>query len=285
MAAFGNFATHRNVKLAAAYSSVTFAGISGLVQLILAVYPLSMLQGGRSLLIVISASLAFGIIRAFPKNTVDRELKNPTFKVTIKKGDLFEEDSHLVIGFTDTFDTDSNDAEIISPASVQAQFLRRVYSGEVDALDRDLTIALDGYVPEGIETREVKPKGRLTRYPLGTVAVLGSFETRYYCVAYSRMGNNLAAQSSVDALWLSLSRLWDVIDETGNRRSVSMPVIGSDLARVDNLDYESIVKMVALSFVARSRKSIITRALTIVIHPRDCARIDMNEMAAFLNSL
>ena len=64
-----------------------------------------------------------------------------------------------------------------------------------------------------------------------------------------------------------------------------MPVIGSDLARVDNLDYESIVKMLTLSFVARSRKSIITRELTLIIHPRDYDRIDMNEIAAFLNSL
>ncbi|WP_442810117.1 macro domain-containing protein [Streptomyces sp. W16] len=234
---------------------------------------------------MIATSLVFGIIRALPKNTVTREFRNPSFRVTVKRGDIFEEDSHLIIGFTDTFDTDSSDAEIIAPTSVQAQFLQRVYSGDVDTLSRDLTAALSGHAVEGVETREVKPKGRLVRYPLGTVAVLGSFETRYYCVAYSRMGNNLAAQSSVDALWLSLSRVWGVIGETGNRKRVSIPVIGSDLARVDNLDYESIVKMLTISFVARSRKSIITRELTLIIHPRDFDRIDMNEIVAFLNSL
>ncbi|MFF9160723.1 macro domain-containing protein [Streptomyces longwoodensis] len=280
-----NLARRRSLTIAATNSSVAFAAISGLVQLTLSVYPLQALKGGPTLASIITLSAAWGVLRALPRKSIARDFTHPPFKITVKQGDLFDEDSHLVIGFTDTFDTDTNDPEIISPGSLQAQFLRTRYSGDTAALDRDIAHALTGLDIYYMESRECKPKGKLARYPVGTVAVLGSPSARYYCVAYSRMERNLIAQSSVDSLWLSLSHLWDAISETGHRERVSIPIIGSDLARIDNLEYESIAKMLILSFAARSRRSVVSKELTLIVHPRDSARINMNEVAAFLNSL
>lgn len=277
--------TRRGLRLFVTNSSVAFVAISGLVQLVITLYPLSILQGGRALVAVVVSSAVCGVVQSWPKNAIDREFENPAFKVAVKQGNLFDENSHLVIGFTDTFDTDTNDIDIISPQSIQGQFLRAVYSGNVGDLDRDLASALNGREVQCVEPRANKIKGKLVRYPIGTIAVLGSVDVRYYCVAYSQMSNNLVARSNVDTLWQSLGLLWDELDDSGHCGRVSIPIIGSDLARVDNLDHESIAKMVILSFVARSRKSLISRELTLVIHPRDRARINMNEVAAFLNSL
>ncbi|MFD7874657.1 macro domain-containing protein [Streptomyces sp. NPDC059766] len=277
--------TRRNVTLFATNSSLAFASISGLVQLVLAVYPLGALHGGRALFAIIAISASFGVLKSLPRTAIGRNFRDPYFKISIKKGDLFDESSHLVVGFTDTFDTDSFDSEIISPGSVQGQFLQKVYAGDLSALDRDLEEALRGCEVGAVEPVQEKVKGKLIRYPMGTVVVLGRSETRHYCVAYSRMGNNLVAQSSVDALWISLSALWNVIDDTGHRGRVSIPIIGSELARVDNLGYQEIARMIILSFVARSRESLVARELTLIVHPQDSARIDMNEMDFFLNSL
>lgn len=277
--------TRRNFALALTYSSVAFTALSGIIQLLLAVHPLEILQDSRIILILASLSLLCGALRAYPKGKTSREFRHPSFTVRVQQGSLFAENSHLVIGFTDTFDTDSTDADIISPRSIQAQFLATVYSGDLPALDRDLARALDLRNIENLELRTEKPKGKLTRYPIGTVATLGSHEARHFCVAYSRMGNNLVAQSDVDSLWHSLGQLWEAIAISGHRKRVSMPVIGSELARIDNLDYESILKMLILSFVARSRKSLVAEELTLVLHPRDRERVNMNEVAAFLRSL
>ncbi|MFI5635112.1 macro domain-containing protein [Streptomyces sp. NPDC051664] len=258
--------------------------MSGAVQLVLTVVDVGPLKGWRVLLALLALSVIWGIFRSSPKGFISREFSNPSFKVTVKKGDLFAETSQLVIGFTDTFDTGVGVREAISETSVQGQFARRLYSDDLTRLNRDLSVALRGKSIESVELRSDKPKGNLRRYPIGTVVTIGD-ERNYYCIAYSRLSNDLVARSSVDSLWDSMRCLWDEISMNGGRDRVSMPVIGSDLARVDNLDYESIVKMVTLSFVARSRQSVIAKELTIVVHPQDQDRLDMNEVRAFLYSL
>ncbi|HVK22153.1 MAG TPA: macro domain-containing protein, partial [Actinokineospora sp.] len=101
-------------------------------------------------------------------------------------------------------------------------------------------------------------------------------------LAYARMGDDLLARSTVDDIWTSLSTLWDTVYLRAHREPVSIAVIGSELAKVDTLDRGSLIRLIALSFVARSRRSVVSRELTIVIHPNDAGKVDMLELAAFL---
>ena len=71
------------------------------------------------------------------------------------------------------------------------------------------------------------------------------------------MGNNLIASSNVDFLWQSLGAVWEAIYVRGQRKEVSIPIVGSELARVACLNRESLLKMILLSFVARSRQSVV----------------------------
>lgn len=64
-----------------------------------------------------------------------------------------------------------------------------------------------------------------------------------------------------------------------------MPVLGGDLARIDNVDHETLIKLIILSFVARSRRSVISSELTIVVHPENLDKVDMAEVQAFMASL
>ncbi len=64
-----------------------------------------------------------------------------------------------------------------------------------------------------------------------------------------------------------------------------MPLVGSELARINCLDRESLLKMSLLSFVSRSREELICKDFTVIIHPKDHDKINMLEVEAFLRSL
>ncbi|QPP08338.1 hypothetical protein G4Z16_20225 [Streptomyces bathyalis] len=203
----------------------------------------------------------------------------------VKVGDLFTEESDRIIGFTDVFDTSVAGREIIHPRSVQGQLLQRVFNGNVTSLDTALQESLQDASILRSETEVGKPQGKRDRYPLGTVAVIGSEPYKYYCVAYSHMSNDLTARSSVDHLWQSLDSTWSAVVSHGNLDPVAVPVLGSDLARIGSLDRESLVKMIVLSFVSRSRVDLVSRRLSVVIHPKDADQVNIHEVQAFLASL
>ena len=99
------------------------------------------------------------------------------------------------------------------------------------------------------------------------------------------MGNDLVARSTVDTLWASLGELWAALTEHGQRAAVAMPVVGSELARIDLLDRESLIKLILLSYIARSRAGLFSKSLAIVVHPADAAEIDFGQVREFLRHL
>jgi hypothetical protein len=205
--------------------------------------------------------------------------------VVIEPGDLFDRPEHLVVGFCDTFDTAVALGGPVSAASVQGQLLDRVYKGDAERLDLELAGALRGVRPAFQERRLRKSSGKLLRYPAGTVAVIGDGPRLVFCVAYSRLGNDGVARSSVEELWLGLNRLWDAVYRRGQQDAVAIPLLGAGLARLDFLEAQDILRLILLSFVARSRERRVCRELRVVIRPEDLDRIDLAEAAAFLQSL
>lgn len=269
-------------------SFAAFGLVSAVIQFYSAVWAphKGLPQPGRIAWVVGAVAVLYGLARAWPRRHVSVEFKRPNMTVTVTVGDLFaQRNAHLVIGFNDVFDTDAKDGTIISPTSVQGQFLKRVYNDDLDRLNSDLTAALRAVRPVATERRASKPKGKLRRYPIGTVAVLGDPDRRFFCVAYSKMQNNLIAKSTVNNLWKSLDFIWDAVFLQGQRGTVALPIVGSDLARINCLDRESLLRMILLSFVARSREEPLCRELMVVIYPPDYARINMLEVSAFLRTL
>ncbi|MGA4992210.1 macro domain-containing protein [Nonomuraea bangladeshensis] len=227
----------------------------------------------------------WAIARAYPRSRLEREFHNPGMTVCVEVGDLLEQETHLVIGFTDTFDTSVTEDRIINHTALQGQFLQRCYDGDQRRLDRELAQALARHTPIGVEERGSKRLGKLTRYPVGTVAVLGTPQRHVFGVAYSRMGNDLVPRSSVDELWRSLTNLWEAVYEHGQRQPLSMAIIGSGAARIDQLDRDALLKLILMSFLAHARELPICKDLRVIIHPGDVHALDLLELAAFLRSL
>ncbi|MCS7481912.1 macro domain-containing protein [Umezawaea endophytica] len=271
-------ATKRGLTILARDSLATFGVLGGSVQIYDVLTPKATYSPLVMAVLLGVLPITVGLTRAWPRDTLFRHLGQPDATIKITIGDLFNQDSHLVIGYTDTFDTDTTDPRVIHPRSIQAQFQQRYYPDSI-ALGRALTSTLSHITPQCDIT---KTHGNTNRYPIGSVAVLDVGNHLAFCLAYARMGHDLVARGTVDDIWNSLSALWDSIYTHAHREPVSIAVIGSELAKVDSLDRASLIRLIILSFIARTRTSVVTRQLTIVIHPNDSEKVDMLELAAFL---
>nr|WP_239077860.1 macro domain-containing protein [Streptomyces sp. SID9124] len=249
------------------------------------VWPSTVAIGMWLLLGTIVISTLRAVTKIPSDEIIQHNMHHPKVLITIKKGDLFSEHSHLIIGFTDTFDTDSSDGVVISDASVQGQFQKLFYADAIENLDSQLSNTLQDQEIRSRESRTQKRRGKLDRYEIGTVVTLGAPNRRFFCVAYGRMQNNLVVRSSTDGLWVSLSNTWEAVRQHGHLLPVAMPVIGSEMARVSALSRENLLKMILLSFVAHSRQNPVTKSFTVVVHPKDFADINMLEIRAFLRTL
>lgn len=262
-----------------------FGGVSAAFQFVGQMYPPALPESLRLTAASAGACVLWGLWRARPGAAVRHVFGHPDITVVVAEGDLFDEPGHLVIGFCDTFDTSADDGVVVNESSVQGQLPARRYDGDVQRLDRELDRALRGVAPAATETRALKPRGKLRRYPMGTVAVLGTRPQLVFAVAYSRLSNEYVANSTAEDLWFSLNRLWDAVYRHGQLEAVSMPLIGAGLSRVGSLDEESLLRLVLLSFVTRSRERRICRELHVVLRPADLERIDIPEVEAFLGAL
>ncbi|NUP46126.1 MAG: hypothetical protein HOW97_02250 [Catenulispora sp.] len=257
------------------------AGISGLGS---GLFPDFAKRHGVPFLIgALALALVYALWAAYPRLSFDRAFTMPRTKVSIVVGDLFTQDGHLVIGMTDTFDTET--PQIISERALQGQLLAREYGGDLAALDADVTKALAATPVTATESRTAKPLGKLDRYPLGTVAVLGSAPRRYYGLAYSRMSNACVAESSVTNVWNSLMRLWPVVRDTADLGTVSITAMGMGLARLSGqITQADIVRLIIISFLTASRETVVTSHLRIVLSPDAAEQTDLKALRDYLNA-
>jgi DNA-binding SARP family transcriptional activator len=219
-------------------------------------------------------------LRSSPSKKVFREdFADPEIAIVVMSGDLFaQEDANLVVGFCDTFDTDTDRSIVISRESAQGRLLQGLYGGDRTKLDRDLRAALSRVPKDVQESRSDKRLGKLTRYPLGTVATLYHANRRIFGVAYSRMGNNLVAQSSLPTLRASLDNLWDAVYLHGQLKPVAMPLIGSGLSRVHDASHDDLLGLIVTSFTANSRQRYICPELRVIIPEPAFEKIRITEI-------
>lgn len=141
--------------------------ISAAIQFLLIAFPsvAPNFQGVSPIIIIVAISLFFGLAASWPR-PIEMEYSAPKTKIRIIKGDLLDQDGHLVIGVCDTFDTET--PNIISRGSLLGQTLDKLYGGDTKELDRLLNQELTGKNPVG----QVIKDGKNNKYEIGTVAVV-----------------------------------------------------------------------------------------------------------------
>ncbi|MFB6820328.1 macro domain-containing protein [Streptomyces virginiae] len=277
--------TRQGVSATFAAALASFGLLSAAFQIALAVWPNLAHYDTWILCSLAGSCLSAGIIHAWPRFETNHNYHYPQFNIKVKCGDVLDEQGNIVIGFTDTFDTDTSDGMVINPRSVQGQFQARHYDGNISQLDAEIAEKLASSPIKSIETSAMKTRGKLARYDIGTTITLNVGDDRFYAAAYGFMRNDLRVSCSVDALWKTLTSTWNAVRTSGSLDPVAIPVIGSELARVGSLDRTSLIKMIALSFVASSREEVVSRQLTILVHPKDRKGVNLLDVDNFLRSL
>ena len=280
MSIIHDFKTERFIRHFSTNSFACFGVIALLLQTSNVLFPrLTMLQGLPILVGVIVLSLIGGLILSWPR-PITQQYNSPNTRISIVKGDLLDEKTHLVIGTVDTFDTEP--PVIIASGSLQGQALQRLYGGDLNDLDNDLDKALAG--KNVIST--IQKAGKQNKYGIGTVATVKHAARLVFFLAYCEMDMNNNAHSTPDRLWASLSMLWYEISVRGNGGSVSVPVVGGGQARLSSvMPAQDAIRFTLLSFMFASRKNRICDELRIVVRPEDYNKMDRLELQSFLSSL
>ncbi len=261
---------------------VVIAGsISTFLQIITTSIPGALNYGWKGLSSMLALSIVLAFIYSFPRKSFSRPFTYPNVEIKVMSGDILKQNGHLVIGFCDTFDTEIG--RIISNNSLQGKFLSQIYSNDCKRLDHEIETALE---KESFELDEAKKEGKNKRYKIGTTIVLHEHNRKFFCCAYSRMGEDLKASSNIHNLWDSLYGIWNKLRHEGELKTVAMPVIGTSLARVGEISsYTLAIKLILLSFIINSRIEPISKELVIVIQEDDVKKADLLEIKDFIGSL
>jgi hypothetical protein len=98
------------------------------------------------------------------------------------------------------------------------------------------------------------------------------------------MNNNLNIQSNTDYIMTSLNKLWKEVRQKCQGTGVAIPIIGSDLARV-GLSRTELAKLIITSFIVETKRTFITKKLTVMIYVEDLDSIDFYDLQEFLESI
>lgn len=259
---------------------ISLGVISGIIQIVTFSFTDLPSYGWTGLFFTTGLSALTALILSWPKKSFSESFSNPDVRIGIKVGNIFDQEGHLVIGFSDTFDTEIGD--IISSTSMQGQFLMSIYENNRMRLDNDLDDLLKN---EESSEDSTKTRGKNKRYKIGTVVALKGENRKYFCCAYSRMGSDLKATSDINNLWFSLQNLWTKIRLEGEQKTIVIPVIGTSLARVSGISYKLPINLILLSFIINSRVEPISKELILIIQEKDKEKINMLEVRDFLKSL
>ncbi|MFJ8104862.1 macro domain-containing protein [Streptomyces sp. NPDC096132] len=207
--------------------------------------------------------------------------------VVVVRGDLFDqEDANIVVGFSDTFDTSTDQDVVISRESVQGQLVDRLFEGRHRLLDDGLRRGLKEFTPLATESLRAKRRGRRTRYPIGTTVAVPVGTRRVFALAYSRLGNDLRARSAPADLRLALERLWPSVARHGLFRPVAVPLIGAGLARIVELDRTQLLLLIVETFTESLRADpAVSPELRVVLRADDLERTDLPAVEAYLRTV
>lgn len=148
--------------------------------------------------------------------------------VDIEYGDLFSKQGVIVVPFNRFFDTVVND-DILNERSIAAQFIKNCFAGNLDELDRQISLSLNNVAPDHSTT---KP-GKSLAYPIGTVAKVQKDANYYFCVAQTDVDSNFKSVCDIEMLHKTMFEILKFVNKEANGRNVYMPLLGAGFSRLN----------------------------------------------------
>lgn len=235
------------------------------------------------LVIFLGAAYVFMWYRANKLRKIS--IKIDTTNVTIKEGDLFEEDGLIAIGFNEYFDT-IVDNEIIAENSLNGAFIKKILESEggddLDTLDLFITNNIDGMQKLEVVTRA---KGKTQKYKIGTVCL---YKNQYILTAFAKFNSRNEARLTMPEYLEFLIDFWDEVNTIYAARSVSVPIFGSGITRIKehkSTTDEQLLKIMLWTFKISEMKFTHPAKLTIVVHPDKMGAINLTSIEGLSNGL
>lgn len=156
------------------------------------------------------------------------------FKLTIKKGDLFDEKGIIIIPVDQGMNTHVGDG-IINPRSVHGKFISKYFEGRIDELDNKIQQSLDkqGIVGQEFPDSLISPNAKRKKYELGTcVEILDGGNCYIWVVATEYVDKNYVSLNRKDYSKV-IHDLFSFLEPRVEDKGVYMPLIGAGNARLN----------------------------------------------------
>ncbi|MCM7513897.1 DUF6430 domain-containing protein [Enterobacter hormaechei] len=227
-------------------------------------------------------SLLYFSIWLKSNNLVEVNLDVEGSIVTVKAGDLFQQDGFKVIAFNEYFDTQVDD-NIISHKSLNGLYIDNHLSDSIPDLDERISnFKFDE--DETLEVNHQRKIGKKQKYSLGTIFV----NEDYLLTAFSKFDDKNRAFLTMPDYLGFLINFWDKVNRIYAQKSVSVPIFGSGITRIKehkNISDEDLLKIMLWTFRISEMRFKFPAKLTIVIHKDKIDKINLLDIKSARNGL
>lgn len=209
---------------------------------------------------------------AYERRTVSFQVPTTSSVITIKFGNLFEEQMDWLIGVNEFFDGQLG--QVIAKTSVHGQFITNVFNGDEARFRAAITASLAG-TPSTSTTRPIQPS---ERYEIGTTAVIANGRHHAFLVAMSSTDLiTHKAKSTVPMVWTAMKGALQAVHDHGNGQPLAMPLIGNGQSSV-NIEPQHLLRLITLALVDFGRKVGLPKHVLIVLPDGCFDQLDIREI-------
>lgn len=202
--------------------------------------------------------------------------------VTVKSGDIFNEEGLKAIAFNEYFDT-VVDNILISERSLNGIFLSSKLNGTIPELDAE--IERHPFEEGEILQQEVpRTAGKTVKFRLGTIFVKDDF----LLTAMSKFNSSNRANLTMPEYLEFLINFWDRVNKVYAQRSVVTPIFGSGITRIRghrNISDEDLLKIMLWTFRISEMRFKYPAKLTIVVHASKIDQVNLLDLKSLRNGV
>lgn len=187
--------------------------------------------------------------------------------VSVKQGNIFEEEGLKVIPFNEYFDT-IVDNKIISELSLNGKYIKNINQNSFE-LDRQIENDIFLNSENNILEKNSKRKGNIgkkIKYKLGSSVVIDD----YVLTAFSKFNDNNEAELTMTQYINFLLNFWDEINRVYAQKSVTVPIFGSGITRFkggfNDIEINELLNIMLWTFRISETRFKYPAKLTIIIY-------------------
>lgn len=187
--------------------------------------------------------------------------------VSVKQGNIFEEEGLKVIPFNEYFDT-IVDNKIISELSLNGKYIKNINQNLIE-LDRQIENDIYLNSENNILEKNSKRKGNIgkkIKYKLGSSVVIDD----YVLTAFSKFNDNNEAELTMTQYINFLLNFWDEINRVYAQKSVTVPIFGSGITRFkggfNDIEINELLNIMLWTFRISETRFKYPAKLTIIIY-------------------